>query len=81
MTSQQEISDWFDRGVSRQAKYMVVVCDTFDYEDYPCFAATDDECLRKVENPGPAQRVMEVYDLTAPKGEQLAERRSMRLPS
>lgn len=31
-TTQQEISEWFDRGVKEGATHMIVVCDTFDYE-------------------------------------------------
>lgn len=65
--TRQDIEGWFDRGVAQQARHMIVVCDSFDYDDYPVFTTTDDECLRRYKNPGEMQRVMEVYDLRATK--------------
>ncbi len=58
-----EISKWFAEGVQKGALYMVVLCDTFDYEDYPVFFETEGAAQKKVGNPGQMQRVMEVYDL------------------
>ena len=78
--TRQDIDEWFDRGVSKGARHMLVVCDTFDYDDYPVFTTTDDECLHLYKNPGEMQRVMEVYDLRAKKDEQMNEHRAMRLP-
>jgi hypothetical protein len=76
-----EISKWFDRGVEQKAKHMLVICDTFDYEDYPVFTNTDYDCLARYKAPGEMQRVVEVYDLTADKAAQMIERRSIRLPA
>ena len=78
--TRQDIEGWFDRGVAQKARHMIVVCDSFDYDDYPVFTTTDDECLQRYKNPGEMQRVMEVYDLRADKAEQMNERRAMRLP-
>lgn len=78
--TRQEIDGWFDRGVAQKALHMLVVCDSFDYDDYPVFTNTDDECLQKYKYPGEMQRVMEVYDLRADKSEQMNERCAMRLP-
>lgn len=80
MTTKAEIDDWFDRGVKQRAAYMLVVCDTFDHEDYPVFVMDAAACLAKYKAPGEMQRVMEVYDLGADKGEQMRERRALRLP-
>lgn len=80
-TTREQIGEWFDRGVSQGASYMLVICDSFDWNDYPVFAKTDDECLAKNKDPGSMQRVMEVYDLRQDKAEQLAERRVFRLPT
>jgi len=80
MTSRLDISDWFDRGVFEGKSHMLVMCDTFDYEDYPVFTDTDEECLNKYKNPGKMQGVMEVYDLKAEKNEQLNQRRVFNLP-
>ncbi len=77
-----EISSWFDRGIAEGATHMIVVCDTFDYDDYPVFCSSDKDCIEKHAHYDGLnmQRVMEVYDLSADKGAQLDERRAMRLP-
>lgn len=61
-TSIQEISEWFDEGV-RQGATLLVVCDTYDYEDYPEYAKSKEQALAMDKNPGSMQRVMEVYVL------------------
>jgi hypothetical protein len=76
----EELSTWFDRGVDRGAKYMIIFTDTYDYESYPVFVESGDYCLEQVNNPGSMQRVEEVYDLSQDKSEQMRERRCMRLP-
>ena len=79
--TRQDIEDWFDQGALSEALYMIVICDSFDYEDYPVYAASSEECLQRYKNPGEMQRVMEVYDLRADKAEQMNESRAMRLPA
>lgn len=56
-------SYWFTRGKEKQAKFMVVVCDTYDYEDYPCFFNTKEEVLAKIQNPGSMQKIMEICNI------------------
>jgi hypothetical protein len=80
MTSRAQIEQWFDRGIEQGKRFMVVVCDTFDYEDYPVFTDTDQECTDKVKAPGDMQRVMEVYDLRLDKNTQLNTDRCWSLP-
>ena len=80
-TTRQDIEKWFDRGVAQKARHMLIVCDSFEYVDYPVFTTTDDECLARHKNPGEMQQVMEVYDLRADKAEQMNEHRAMRLPA
>lgn len=81
MTTRELIADWFDRGVSKGATHMLVVCDTFDHTDYPVYAMTDEACLKKFDAPGEMQRVMEVYDLRLDKAMQMAETRARHLPA
>ena len=80
--TKDEISDWFDRGVAQKATHMIVVCDTYGHEDYPCFANSDAGAieLHSYYDGKNMQRVMEVYDLRANKTEQMNEHRAMRLP-
>lgn len=82
MTTHDEISEWFDRGVSQGAAHMIVVCDTCDHEDYPVFSTGDEETRAAYAqyNGQNMQRVMEVYDLPDDKVAQLNERRVNRLP-
>src|SRR3954466_55134 len=83
MTTRHEISEWFDRGKLDGATHMIVVCDTFDHEDYPCYAKDDAEAWEVYNNHDGLnmQRIMEVYDLRQPKQEQLNEARSFHLPA
>ena len=76
------ISSWFDEGKSQGYQYMIVVCDTFDHEDYPVYAKGATECYEKYDqhNFQNMQRVMEVYDLGQSKQDQLNEYRAFHLP-
>lgn len=71
--SAKQIGDWFDEGVKRGARYMLVVCDTFSYEDFPCYANDDAACWarHRTAMADQWQRLMEVYDLSLPKDVQL----------
>lgn len=81
-TTKQDLSDWFDTGVAGKATHMIVVCDTFEHEDYPVYAGTDDEALKAYDahNGENMQRVMEVYDLRMDKTMQLEGGRAFNLP-
>ena len=76
MTTRNEIAGWFDRGVQQGASHLVVVVDTFDYEDYPVFCMNVQEARDRVAKPGDMQRVMEVYKLSMDKESQLNEHRA-----
>jgi len=83
MTTRAEISEWFDEGVRAGGAYLIVVCDTFDHEDYPVYVRPNDDVRERfAQFNGPnMQKVMEVYDLTGDKAVQLAETRAWHLPS
>jgi len=77
-TSRANIREWFERGIDEEATHMIVVCDTFDHEDYPVFVSAGQDA-RKVAsgyNGENMQRVMEVYNLSMDMEEQLRERRA-----
>ena len=46
-TTAEDIGRWFDEGVEEGATHMIVVCDTYDYEDYPVFVKKGQD-VRKV---------------------------------
>jgi hypothetical protein len=82
-----EISKWFDDGVEQGAHFMIVVYDSFDYEDYPVYVSPGSDPLKVAKekygydpNDPYAEknmtRVKEVYDLRLSKETQLAERRA-----
>lgn len=82
MTTRAEIAEWFDRGVAQGATHLIVVCDTFNYEDYPAFATGAKDVHEKYAHYDKQnmQRIVEVYDLHADKQEQMAASRVMRMP-
>ena len=66
-SSIQDLKRWFAAGVEAKASHMIVVCDTFDYEDYPVYAGLDNFWRLYDEHDGKnMQRIMEVYDLSYP---------------
>ncbi|WP_100513939.1 hypothetical protein [Mycobacteroides abscessus] len=76
----REISKWFDTGVAAGAAYMVVWCDTYDYNDYPSYYPSAAEAQAALDATGKnMQSAMECYDLNAPKEPQLSARRTWAL--
>lgn len=77
VTTRQDITEWFNRGKTEGAAYMIVACDTFDWEDYPVYVKPTDDLLARVkEYDGPnMQKIMEVYDLSRDIGDQISLRR------
>lgn len=80
--SYEDIKGWFDRGVEVGARYMIVVCDTFDHEDYPVLVGPEKDFWVEHDkyNGRDMQRVMEVYDLHMDRDTQLAEGRAHHEP-
>lgn len=74
--TREAISAWIKEGRALGMQYLIVACDTFDYEDYPIFCKDAQECEKKYkEHDGlNMQRVMEVYNLT----KQIDENRTAR---
>ena len=65
MTTKERISEWIEEGISRGCTHMLVVCDTFEYDEFPVYVRPDElsqvvyeryECQNM-------QRVMEIYEL------------------
>lgn len=77
MTTREDISGWFDRGVENGATHMIVVCDTFDYDDYPVYVSPEEDVRQKVKDYSVnMQKVMEVYSMKHNKESQLNETRA-----
>ena len=77
--TRDDIQRWFSRGVTDGARWMIVLCDTYDWSDYPVFYNTEQAAVRRMRDPGNMQKVMECYDLHGSMNEQLGKRRAMAL--
>lgn len=79
MTTRSEIENWLRRLYEDDdLSHMIVVCDTFDYEDYPAYVKKDEDVrdrAREIEDMK-MQRLMEVYSKTYTLEDQMAERRA-----
>ena len=73
-----DIKGWLKRGQEKGATHVIVVCDTFDYDDYPVYVMPD-ENVREVKSRFDGknmQRIMEVYNLSMDIEKQLKEKRA-----
>ena len=43
-TTRNEIRGWLKRGQRQKATHVIVVCDTFDHEDYPVYIEAGKSC-------------------------------------
>jgi hypothetical protein len=77
MTSRAEIAEWFKRGVEKKATHLVVMVDTFSWEDYPVFIEEGQDARNEVtvRNGNNMQNVVEVYNLLLPMDPQLNQHR------
>ena len=77
MTTKNMIREWLEEGKKENATHMIVVCDTFDYEDYPVYVKKEEDVneIAKEYNMVNMQRIMEVYSYALDLEKQLAENR------
>jgi len=77
-TQKDDIRRWLERGKEEKATHLIVVCDTWDHEDYPVFVSPEENVYEVVNgyNGKDMQRVMEVYNLSMDWDEQLNQFRS-----
>lgn len=79
--SLRDIADWFEDGKTQQAAFMIVVCDTFDHDDYPVYTQHNDFWAKYDSFDGKnMQRVMEVYDFSKPWATQANDGRAFNTP-
>lgn len=77
-TSKQDLRAWFDKGVAEGFTHMIVVCDTFDHMDFPVYVLPSED-VKVVEATYAKQamsRIMEVYNLSMDREQQLAQDRA-----
>lgn len=62
-----DIQGWFRAGVKDKRTHMIVVCDTYDHDDYPVYVGKGDDfyvIYDRYSDGQNMQRIMEVYDLS-----------------
>lgn len=72
MTSQSQIRQWLNEA-PKDATHMLVICDTFDYGDYPKYvlAGQNVHLIAEANNGPNMTKLMEVYNLSLDHEEQL----------
>ncbi len=78
MTTRDEIREWFEHPWIQGPTHMIVVCDTYDWEDYPVYVKPTEsprEVLNSYINDS-MSKVMEVYSYSLDIESQLAEHRA-----
>jgi hypothetical protein len=78
MATQEDIRRWLSTRPAKDLTHMLVVCDTFDYEDYPVYVSVRQkvrEVFAEYDNKN-MQRVMEVYSYGRSLESQLKEERA-----
>ncbi len=78
MTTKSEIRDWLTKAKSEGATHLLVVCDTFDWGDYPVevMPGQDINVIAKNYDRVNMQKIMECYDLSKDIEAQLDEPRA-----
>lgn len=74
-TSRQDIEGWLARA-PKEATHKLVLCDTFDWSDYPVYCADAAEARGRADKPGEVQKFMECYRLDMDLQQQRAEHRA-----
>lgn len=76
--TKEDIIEWFGMGVQDNAEFMIVVCDTYDYDDYPSYVFSEADLADKIDyyQNASRQRIMEVYSLKSDMQTQMAEHRA-----
>ena len=68
--TRNDIERWLEEAKTNHSTHMLVVCDTFDYDDYPVYTKDVHESIRKYRDAS-MQTIMEVYDMSMDVEEQL----------
>jgi hypothetical protein len=84
-TTRDDIRRWLEDlyDLENHFTHLIVVCDTFDWEDYPIYVreTEDVNIVLKDKGTGNMRKVMEVYSRFVDREKQLAEHRSYHLDS
>ena len=73
-TTRKDIREWLECAKEFGATHMVVMCDTFDWDDYPVYVLPGENPREKAM--GDMQKPMECYNMSMDLEEQIAEHRA-----
>lgn len=78
-TTKEDIKIWIKIGQAQGATHLIVVCDTYDWDDYPVYVMPGQDAHKEFETRSGSnmQRVMEVYNLSKDIDKQLDLHRAM----
>jgi predicted transcriptional regulator len=76
--TKERIQRWFKEGQSKDAHHMLVITDTYEYEDYPMYVMKNEDTRKKIKEirENETQVVQEIYDLSLDMNVQLEEKRA-----
>ena len=76
--SRKDIESWITEAQRQKASHLLIITDTFDYDNYPVFAHGKKDCQKKIKeyNSKNMQKVEEVYSVRRSIKKQLKENRS-----
>ena len=65
-TTKQDIQRWLNSAQEKGCSHLIVVCDTFDWGDYPVYVGKNEDIHQRIEHFRNAdmQKIMEVYNLS-----------------
>lgn len=76
-----DIRNWLEEGIKKGATHCIVMCDQWEYEDFPVYIMPGEDAKKKAKiynQPYPCpQRLQEVYNLKMDIEKQLSEERSI----
>lgn len=78
-TTKEDIRLWLKKGNTENNTHMIVVTDTFDYEDFPVYVTSKENVNEKIkenQNREKMLKVMEVYKYSIDLEKQIQERRA-----
>jgi thiaminase len=65
IASREDIKRYLEKGKKNGAKYMLMVCDTFSFEDYPVYVKENEklvDIINKYDDKN-MQEIQEIYNL------------------
>lgn len=82
-TNENQIRTWVNRGIKSGATHVIIVCDHWDYADFPVYVDKGESVQERVSyyNGNNMCSAMEVYDLSMDIEAQMNEPRAWHLPS